>query len=113
MDEIVPSGSTTIAELKDGVVTSFEVTPEAAGLKRSKLEDLKGGDAVHNAESASCRAQGTPSAFADAAILTTAAALMVAGKASDLKTGVAAAKESISSGAAARALTRLVEVSNA
>ncbi|MFT3672071.1 anthranilate phosphoribosyltransferase [Aestuariivirga sp.] len=113
MDEIVPSGSTTIAQLKDGTVTTFEVTPEAAGLKRSRFEDLKGGDAVHNAEALRAVLKGTPSAFADAAVLTTAAALIVAGKATDLKSGVAAAQESIRSGSAARALSRLVEVSNA
>ena len=113
MDEIVPSGSTTIAQLKDGTVNTFEVTPEAAGLKRSRFEDLKGGDAVHNAEALRAVLKGTPSAFADAAVLTTAAALIVAGKAADLKSGVAAAQESIRSGSAARALSRLVEVSNA
>jgi len=113
MDEIVPSGSTTIAQLKDGNVTTFEVTPEAAGLKRSRFEDLKGGDAVHNAEALRAVLKGTPSAFADAAVLTTAAALIVAGKAADLKSGVAAAQESVRSGSAARALSRLVEVSNA
>ena len=113
MDEIVPSGSTTIAQLKDGTVSTFEVSPEAAGLKRSRFEDLKGGDAVHNAEALRAVLKGTPSAFADAAVLTTAAALIVAGKAADLKSGVAAAQESIRSGSAARALSRLVEVSNA
>ena len=113
MDEIVPSGSTTIAQLKDGTVTTFEVTPEAAGLKRSRFDDLKGGDAVHNAEALRAVLKGTPSAFADAAVLTTAAALIVAGKAADLKSGVSAAQESIRSGSAARALSRLVEVSNA
>jgi anthranilate phosphoribosyltransferase len=113
MDEIVPSGSTTIAQLKDGTVTTFEVTPEAAGLKRSRFDDLKGGDAVHNAEALRAVLNGTPSAFADAAVLTTAAALIVAGKAADLKSGVSVAQESIRSGSAARALSRLVEVSNA
>ncbi|MBL8789400.1 MAG: anthranilate phosphoribosyltransferase [Rhizobiales bacterium] len=112
MDEIVPSGVTTIAELKNGQVTTFEVTPEAAGLSRSKLADLKGGDAAYNAEALRAVLDGTASAFADAALLTTAAALIVAGKASDLKGGVSAARESIRSGAAARALHRLVEVSN-
>jgi anthranilate phosphoribosyltransferase len=113
MDEIVPSGSTLIAELKDGEVRTFEVTPEAAGLTRRKFDDLKGGDAVHNAEALRAVLNGTSSAFADATMLTTAAALIVAGKASDLTSGVAAARESIRSGAAARVLSRLVEVSNA
>jgi anthranilate phosphoribosyltransferase len=113
MDEIVPSGTTWISELKGGEVRNFEVTPEAAGLTRSHSEDLKGGDAQQNAEALRGVLAGKPSAFADAALLTAAASLIVAGKASDLKAGVAAAREAIGSGAAAKALARLVEVSNA
>lgn len=112
MDEIVPSGTTAISELKDGQVRSFEVTPELAGLNRSRAEDLKGGDAAHNAEALRAVLAGKPSAFTDAALLTTAAALIVAGKAKDLKEGVGAAREAIGSGAAAKSLQRLVEVSN-
>jgi anthranilate phosphoribosyltransferase len=111
-DEIVPTGTSFIAELKNGVVRTFEVTPEAAGLSRSKVEDLKGGEAAHNAEALRDVLTGKPSAFADAAVITTAAALIVAGKVSDLKSGTALARESIASGAAAKALSRLVEVSN-
>jgi hypothetical protein len=50
MDEIVPSGTTWIAELKNGDIRQFEVTPESAGLSRSRFDDLKGGDAAQNAE---------------------------------------------------------------
>lgn len=113
MDEIVPSGTTFIAELRNGAIKTFDVTPEAAGLSRSKIEALKGGEAVHNAEALRSVLEGKPSAFADAALMTTAAALIVAGKASDLKNGVSLAREAIGSGAAAKALARLVEVSNA
>jgi anthranilate phosphoribosyltransferase len=111
-DEIVPTGTSFIAELKNGVVRTFEVTPEAAGLSRSKVEDLKGGEAAHNAEALREVLTGKPSAFADAAVITTAAALIVAGRVSDLKSGTALARESIASGSAAKALSRLVEVSN-
>jgi len=113
MDEIVPSGTTHIAELKNGTITTFDVTPEAAGLPRSKIEDLKGGEAAHNAEALRAVLAGKPSAFTDAALLTTGAALIVAGKATDLKAGVSTARDAITSGSAARALARLVEVSNA
>ncbi len=112
MDEIVPSGTSWIAELKNGEIRNFEVTPEGAGMTRSRIEDLKGGDATQNAEALRAVLAGKPSAFADAALLTTAAALVVAGKADSLTTGVAAARHAIGSGAAAQALTRLVEVSN-
>jgi anthranilate phosphoribosyltransferase len=111
-DEIVPTGTTFIAELKNGEVKTFEVTPEAAGLTRSNIAALKGGEAVQNAEALRGVLNGISSAFTDAALITTAAALIVASKATDLKSGVKTARESIASGAAARALSRLVEVSN-
>jgi anthranilate phosphoribosyltransferase len=112
-DEIVPSGTTFIAELRDGEVRTFEVTPEAAGLTRSNVDDLKGGEANHNAEALAAVLAGKPSAFADAAVITTAAALIVAGKVADLRSGAALARDAIASGRAKTALTRLIEVSNA
>lgn len=112
MDEIVPTGTTWISELKDGKITSFTLTPEEAGLKRSSFEDLKGGDAEHNADALRHVLAGKPSAFRDAAVMTAAAALVVAGKTSDLKQGVLAAQKAIDSGAAEAALTKLVKVSN-
>lgn len=111
-DEIVPTGTTWISELKDGQIRSFELTPEAAGLKRSSAEDLRGGDAAHNAEALRGVLQGDPSAFRDAAVMTAAAALVVAGKATDMKQGVEMAQEAIDTGAAIRALDTLVKVSN-
>jgi anthranilate phosphoribosyltransferase len=113
MDEIVPTGTTWISELKDGHVTSFEITPEAAGLRRSSLEELKGGDAAQNADALRHVLAGKPSAFRDAAVMTAAAALVVAGKEAGLKQAVAAAQKAIDSGAAETALSTLVKVSNA
>ena len=112
MDEIVPSGTTWISELKDGNIRSFELTPEAAGLSRAKAEDLKGGDAAHNAEALRHVLAGQPSAFADAAMMTAGAALIVANKEKDFKTAVARARDAVQSGAAGKALARLVEVTN-
>jgi anthranilate phosphoribosyltransferase len=112
-DEIVPTGTSYIAELKNGAIRSFELTPEAAGLTRSKVDDLKGGEAVENAEALKSVLRGTPSAFSDATLLTSAAAMIVAGKAGNIKEGIAQSREAIGSGKAMQALTRLVEVSNA
>jgi anthranilate phosphoribosyltransferase len=111
-DEIVPSGTTWISELKNGAVRSFEITPEDAGLKRSSVDDLKGADAAHNADALRHVLAGKPSAFRDAAVLTAGAAIVVAGRVADLKTGVAVAQKAIDSGAAERALQDLVRVSN-
>jgi anthranilate phosphoribosyltransferase len=112
MDEIVPYGTTWIAELKDGQIRHFELTPEEVGLQRSKADELKGADAEHNAEALRDVLEGKPSAFADAALMTTAAALVMAGKCTDIKTGVNVARDALRSGAAAKALARLVEVSH-
>ena len=112
MDEIVPTGVTWISELKDGKIRSFELTPEDAGLKRSKFEDLKGGEAAQNAEALRAVLSGAPSAFSDAAAMTAGAALLVAGKAQDIKTGVQQSQEAIKTGAASKTLALLVEVSN-
>lgn len=112
MDEIVPTGTTWISELKDGKITSFTLTPEEAGLERSSFEGLKGGDAEHNAEALRHVLAGKPSAFRDAAVMTAAAALVVAGTEAGLKQAVTAAQKAIDSGAAEAALTKLIKVSN-
>jgi anthranilate phosphoribosyltransferase len=112
MDEIVPTGTTWISELKDGEIRSFELTPEAAGLRRSLPAELKGGDAAQNADALRKVLQGAPSAFADAAVMAAGAALVVAAKTESLEAGVVTAREAIESGAAHAALDKLVKVSN-
>lgn len=111
-DEIVPSGTTFIAELKDGKVSSFDLTPEQAGLKRAGLDDLRGGDAAHNADALRHVLAGKPSAFRDAAVMTAAAVLMVAGRAADYRAAIGQAQAAIDDGAAERALAKLIQVSN-
>ena len=91
---------------------SFEITPEAAGLERSSSDALKGGDAAQNADALRHVLAGKPSAFRDAAVMTAAAALIVAGKAPGLTQGVSLARQAIDSGAAEAALAKLVKVSN-
>lgn len=112
MDELTTTGASTVAELKDGDITVFEVTPEDAGLKRSALADLKGGDAEHNAAAMRMLLHGELGPYRDIVVLNTAAALIVAGKASGLEDGVQKAEASIESGAASRALDRLVAATN-
>ncbi len=112
LDEIVPTGTTSIAELKNGSVTSFEVTPEAVGLKRSKRADLLGGDAAQNAEALRVVLSGAKSAFSDAVVMTTGAALFMDGRTRDYASGVRLAEKAIDSGAALAALEKLVKVSN-
>ncbi len=112
LDELTTTGSTDVAELKDGVIRVFEVTPADVGLAPAKLADLKGGDAAVNAAAMRAVLAGEPGPYRDIVLLNTAAALVVGGKAPTLHDGVTLAAQSIDSGAAAKALERLVAVSN-
>ena len=112
LDEITTTGPTYVAELSDGKVRTFEITPEEVGLKRATGADLKGADAAHNAEALRSVLAGEAGAFRDIALLNAAAALVVAGKAKDLKDGVQLAAKSVDSGEAKKRLDRLVAVSN-
>jgi anthranilate phosphoribosyltransferase len=112
LDELTTTGATDVAEVKDGKVTVFEVTPADAGLAPAKLSDLKGGDEKHNAEAIRDVLAGKKTPLRDIAILNAAAALIVAGKAANLLDGAALAAHSIESGAAKAALDKLVAISN-
>ena len=112
LDEITLTGPTSVAALENGTIRTFEVTPEDAGLTRSGPGSLKGGDADANAVALRGVLEGKPSAYRDVALLNAAAALIVAGKAKDLKEGVAIGTKTLDSGAAAAKLKQLVAVSN-
>jgi anthranilate phosphoribosyltransferase len=113
LDEITTSGPTTVAALIDGKVTTFEINPADVGLALSKPEQLRGGDAEANAEALIEVLRGKKNAFRDVAILNAAAAIVVAGKAKDLKEGVAIATKAVDSAEAEGRLDRLIAVSNA
>ncbi|MCD0415599.1 anthranilate phosphoribosyltransferase [Rubrivivax sp. JA1024] len=113
LDEITLSGTTAVAELKNGEITSFEISPEDAGLPRAPAEALKGGDAQANAVALRAVLEGMPGPYRDVALLNAAATLIVAGKAKDLKEGVAMGAHSIDSGAAEARLKKLIAVSAA
>jgi anthranilate phosphoribosyltransferase len=113
LDEITLTGPTYVAALENGEIHSFEITPAEAGLPNATTEDLKGGDAVANAASLRAVLEGKPSAFRNVALLNAAAALVVAGKAKDLKEGVVLGAKSLDSGAAMDKLELLVKVSHA
>jgi len=112
LDEITTTGPTHVAELRDGKVREFEVTPEDAGLARARPEDLKGGVSPKALAAMRALLDGKTGPLRDVVALNAAAVLVVAGAAADLKQGVAQAAASIDSGAAKRALDALVEISN-
>lgn len=112
LDELTTTGATEIAEVKDGAVRVFEITPADAGLPPAKLSDLKGADAPTNAAAIRDVLAGRKGPFRDIALLNAAAALVVGGKTTDLVEGVAIATRSIESGKAAGALEKLVAITN-
>ncbi len=112
LDELTLSGASTVAELKDGAVRVFEVTPEEAGLQGASLEELRGGNAEHNAKALKDAISGMESAYRRSVLLNTAGALVVAEKVQNLKDGIAMAAEAIDSGKAHNVLMKFVDMSN-
>lgn len=112
LDEMTTTAPTSIVELRDGKIHSFEITPEQVGLKRGRPADLKGGDAAHNAAALVGILEGERNAYRDIALLNAAGGLVVGGKARELSEGLELAGAALDSGEARRTLARLVAVSN-
>lgn len=113
LDEMTTAGVTKIAALENGDVRTFEVSPEDAGIARATAEELKGGDAAHNARALRNVLEGEKTPYRDIAVLNAGAALVVAGRARSLAEGAEIAAKSIDEGKALAALERLIAVSNA
>jgi len=112
LDELTVSGPSLVAEWHEGKVTRFEVTPEEAGLPRSPIEALRGGDAAYNAAALRRLLEGETGAYRDIVLLNSGAALLVAGQAASLAEGVARAAAALDSGQARACLDRLVAITN-
>jgi anthranilate phosphoribosyltransferase len=109
LDEMTVTGGTQVAELKEGVVSSYTVDPEVVGLSRCTLAELRGGDTVEeSARQLKEILQNIPGPRRDMVLLNSGAALMAAGRAADLATGVDLARRIIESGAALAKLEALV-----
>ena len=105
MDELTVTGRSHLADAHDGKVDSFTIEPEHVSLKRAAFAEIKGGrTAAEAAEQVRAVLRGTPGAKLDMVLLNAGAALMVAGKAADLRSGIALAREVIASGAALQKL---------
>ena len=111
MDELTTTDATVVSEIKDGKVTTYEVTPEEFGLKRSSLEELRGGNGAENAEITKKILQGENGKKRDIVLLNAGAAIYIAGMADSIKDGIKMAEESIDSGKAAKVLEDLVKMS--
>jgi anthranilate phosphoribosyltransferase len=113
LDELTISTTSQVLELRDGDVHAYEVDPKDLGITPASLEALAGGDPATNAALARGVLDGEPGPHRDIVCLNAGAALLAAGVADDLASGIGAARSSIDEGAAAAALDRLVAISNA
>jgi anthranilate phosphoribosyltransferase len=112
LDEISLAGETLVAEVRDGAVRRYMVTPEEFGVERAPLEALRGGDAEGNAAITWRILEGEVGPRRDIVLVNAAAALVAAGIAENFREGVNRAGTAISSGAANDKLTQLVRFTN-
>ena len=109
-DELTITGISWIAALEDGAVKDVELHPEDAGLPVHPFEEIMGGTPEDNAAAFRALLDGAHSAYRDAVLLNSAAALVVAEAAPDLRTGVEMAAQSIDSGAAKDKITAVARI---
>ncbi len=109
LDEITITGPTRVAEMRDGRVRAYEVTPEEFGLDRAPLDAISGGDVRENAAIIREILDGKKSARRDVVLLNAAAALVAAGRAATMQEGIPRAAYSLDSGAARAKLDALVQ----
>ena len=113
LDEISMSSATSVCEIKDGTLNSFEITPEQFGYTRCDKEALVGGTPAENAQITKAIVNGTEKGPKRQAVcLNAGAALYIAGKAETIEVGVKLAENLIDSGAAAAKLEEFIRLSN-
>lgn len=109
LDEITITGPTRVAEVRNGTIRAYDITPEEFGLKSAPISEIQGGDTKANAEIIRRILDGENSARRDVVLLNAAAALVVAGRAESISTAIPLAVASLDGGAAREKLAKLVE----
>jgi anthranilate phosphoribosyltransferase len=111
LDEISVSAPTRVAEVRDGAIRIYELTPADAGVMMHDLQALAGGDAAENADITRAVLEGESGARQDVVVANAGAALYVAGLAPTIAAGVELARDAIASGGAREKLQELVDAS--
>jgi len=107
LDELSTTGPNRVSELRGGKVTDSTLDPLAMGLPRARLQDLQGGNVEENVRITLGILEGEKGPRRDAVLLNAAAALYIAGRASDVGQGLKAAARAIDSGQARKKLEQL------
>ena len=113
LDEISIGAPTRVAELRDGEVFEYEVTPEELGVVRTNADALRVDSPEASVEMMRGVLDDRPGPARDVALLNAGAAIYVSGAVATLAAGVERAREALASGAGRGALAALVEVSHA
>ncbi|MGC6475219.1 MAG: anthranilate phosphoribosyltransferase [Parvibaculales bacterium] len=111
LDELTTTGISHIAELKNGTVCEFDITPEEVGLSQATPQQLAGGTPEENAQAMRAIFDGAQNAYRDIVLLNAGAAFVAAAKADTLKAGVNMAAQVIDAGQARDKLDALIAFS--
>lgn len=109
MDEISICAPTTVSELRDGTITSYQVRPEDFGLQTASIDDIVVDDSSASLALINAVLDGKPGAARDIVVLNAGAGIYVSGLAASLAKGVEMAQESIDSGRAKAAKQAYVQ----
>jgi len=112
LDEVTITGETRVAELKDGLVKTYNIHPKDYVGNTYDLEAIRGGDPTLNARITRDVLSGKPGACRDVVLMNAALAIMAGDKAADIREGVKMAADCIDSGRAVKKLQALIEMSN-
>jgi anthranilate phosphoribosyltransferase len=112
LDEVTISGETRVAELKDGIIKTYNINPVDYFGKTYPLEAIRGGDPTVNAQIVKDVLSGKPGACRDVVLINAALAIVAGEKAQDIKEGIKIAEDCIDSGAAIKKLQALIQMSN-
>ena len=112
LDEVTITGETRVAELKDGIVRTYNINPVDYFGRIDTLDSIRGGDPVVNAQIAKDVFSGKSGACRNVVLINAALAIVAGEKADDIKKGIQIAADCIDSGAAIKKLQSLIELSN-
>ena len=112
VDELSISSPTRVIEVARGGTEEWFVAPAELGVEEAPLEAIAGGEPAENAAVVGAVLAGEPGPAREVTVLNAGAAILVGGGADDLAAGVARARETIDSGAAAEVLAHLVELTS-
>jgi anthranilate phosphoribosyltransferase len=112
LDEVSACAPTRVSELRDGLIRTYDITPERFLGRRAAPAEVAGGDPAFNAALTRRILSGEPGGAREVVLLNAAAALMAAGRAENFEAGLRLAAASIDSGAARAKLGRLIAFTN-